>query len=143
MAEGKSSVRKQKLVVIGRVEDSSGNILLTQRHDPKIPDAHLKWDFPGGTNEFGESLEETLAREILEETGLRVAVNELMPKCFSTMWEHKDYNLHSLVFCYRCKVLGGDLNLEDHKINDLRWATPSEARGYELLPTTREFIDEL
>lgn len=143
VADGRSGVRKQKLVVIGAVEDGSGNILLAQRHDPDIPEAHLKWDFPGGTNEFGESLEETLAREVLEETGLRVAVNELMPRCFSTTWAHKDYDLHSLVFCYRCRVLGGELSLGDHKIADLKWVRPSEARGYELLPTTKEFIDEL
>jgi hypothetical protein len=41
------NVKKQKLVVLGMVEDSSGNILIAQRSDPKIPKAHLKWDLPG------------------------------------------------------------------------------------------------
>ena len=139
----KERVKKQKLIVLGIIEDESGNILIAQRFDPKIPEAHLKWDVPGGTNEFGESLKETLTREIMEETGLKVEVNDLMSKCSSALWEHEDYILHSLVFCYRCKLLGGNLNLGDHKINDLRWVSPSEFQKFEFLPTTKEFIDEL
>src|SRR3989344_8335672 len=109
--------KKQKIVVLGLIENNENNVLISQRFDPKIKDAHLKWDFAGGTNEFGESLKETVKREILEETGLNVEVLDLIPECVSNFWEHTDYTLHSLVFCYMCKVIDGALNSNDPKIN--------------------------
>ena len=134
--------KKQKIVVLGIIENDSGNILIAQRSDPKIPEAHLKWDVPGGTNEFGESLEETLEREILEETGLKVEINEFMPKYSSVSWKHEEYDLHNLVFCYSCKLIGGTLGFDDPKINDLKWIDPCELQNFDFLPTTRDFIHE-
>jgi len=133
--------KKQMLVVIGIIEDGDGKILVSQRSDPKIPEAHLKWDVPGGKNEIGESLAETLAREILEESGLNVEVLDMLPDCVSKEWEHEDYLQHVLVFCYRCKLIGGELHLNDHRINELKWVSPLEAQGLDLLPTTKVFID--
>ena len=75
--------KKQKVIVEGIIEDEKGNILMSQRQDPEIKEAHLKWDLPGGTNEFGESLKDTLKREILKETGLKVKVLEMSPYCSS------------------------------------------------------------
>lgn len=132
--------QKQKLVVLGIIKNPEGNILVSQRLDPKIKEAHLKWDVPGGTNEFGESLEETLKREIFEETGLNVEINELIPKCVSKNWEHQDYLQHTLVFCFKCKLINGELCLKDHKINQLKWVKPEEALKLDLLPTTEEFL---
>lgn len=72
-------MKKTKLIVLGLITNNKNEILLSQRFDPDIKDAHLKWDLLGGTNEFGESLETTLKREIKEETGLRVKVMNLLP----------------------------------------------------------------
>lgn len=132
---------KQKIVVLGIIEDGKGNILVSQRNDPKIKEAHLKWDVPGGTNEFGESLEETVKREVFEETGLNVEVLELLPHCSSSYWEHEDYLLHSLVFCYRCKLIDGTLHLNDHKINKLEWVNTERAQRLDLIPTTKPFVE--
>ena len=51
---------KSKLVILGLIENQNHEFLLSQRYEPKLPEVHLKWDLPGGRNEFGESLEETL-----------------------------------------------------------------------------------
>ncbi len=133
--------KKKKIVVLGIIENEDRQILLSQRIDPKIPAAHLKWDVPGGTNEFGESLKETLTREVFEETGLNIEILELMPDCVSKEWKHEDYLQHTLVFCYHCKFINGKMNLKDHKINALRWMPPKEASKLDLLPTTKIFID--
>lgn len=53
----------------------SGQLLITQRH----ADAHLGglWEFPGGKREPGETFEQCLARELKEELGIQVVVDEL------------------------------------------------------------------
>ena len=50
---------------IAFIENSQGQILMQQRKYP-----YGKWGLPGGLMELGESTEETVRREILEETGL-------------------------------------------------------------------------
>lgn len=54
-----------------------GRVLLGQRHvDPEKASSMLngagKWTMPGGKLDFGETLEEGVARETMEETGLKV-----------------------------------------------------------------------
>ena len=81
---------KTKLVVLGLIKNDKNEYLLSQRYDLDVPEAHLKWDLVGGTNEFGEDLEETLYREVFEETGLKVKIlNE-------STYEHK--KTHSNLF---------------------------------------------
>lgn len=135
--------KKQKIVVLGIIENNNNQILMSQRLDPKIPDAHMKWDVPGGTNEFGESLKETLIREIKEETGLNIKVISLLPDCVSKEWRHEEYLQHTLVFCYHCKLIDGNLHLNDHKIHTLEWMDLKETQKLDLLPTTKVFIELL
>ncbi len=136
-------MQKSKLIVIGLIKNENNEFLISERLDPDVPDAHLKWDIPGGTNEFGESLEETLDREIIEETGLNIKILKLIPKSVSKMWKHKDYDMHAIVFCYECLYLNGDIKLNDPKINNLKWASLSELTKYDFLPTTKYFIEML
>jgi len=132
--------KKTKVVVLGLVFNDAGQILLTRRHDPDIVDAHLLWDIPGGTNEFEERLEDTAKREVLEETGAEVEVGELMPRCVTKTWNHKNYLQHTLVFCYRCKLVSEHTAEKDAKIAAVKWENTQNLAGYTFLPTTHEFI---
>lgn len=132
-----------KVVVIGAIRDDENRHLIAQRIDPKIPDAHLKWDFIGGKNEFGETLEETLKREAVEEAGIEIEVEELIPLYFQKLWEHVEYLQHTLVFCFRCKALTTQASSQDHKIGSLKWVHLTDVTRYEFLPTTRQVIDSL
>ncbi|MFH0856281.1 MAG: hypothetical protein V1860_00085 [bacterium] len=38
---------KMKLVILGLIENEKNEVLLSQRYDLKVPEAHLKWDLPG------------------------------------------------------------------------------------------------
>ena len=53
------------------IQDSQGRILLQRRSD------YGNWGLPGGAMEPGETIEETMKREIFEETGLQVKEYEL------------------------------------------------------------------
>ncbi|MDH4330918.1 MAG: NUDIX domain-containing protein [Candidatus Moranbacteria bacterium] len=134
-------MKKTKLIVLGLVENERGEFLLSQRNDPDVPEAHLKWDFLGGKNEFGESLEKTLEREIFEEAGLRVRVGDMFPKSISRVWDHTLFDLHVVVFCHHCKLVSGETHLNDPKIYDLKWVKKEELADYDFLPTTQFFVD--
>lgn len=53
-----------------------GLLLITRRH----PDAHLGglWEFPGGKQDPGESAEDCLKRELMEELGIEVDIKKLL-----------------------------------------------------------------
>lgn len=134
---------KSKLVVLGLVENDNQEFLVCQRYEPELPEVHLKWDLPGGTNELGENLEETLKREFLEETGLQVEVTKFLPRSISKTWDYPDHKQHTIVLCFHCTLVKGELNFDDHKINDLKWLAKDKFNDLEFLPTTQEFIDML
>ncbi len=74
--ELRALVGHRRLILCGScavVENCRGEILLLQRKDPPG-----RWCFPGGLMELGESTEETVRREVLEETGLRLGEVELI-----------------------------------------------------------------
>lgn len=56
------------------VFDDAGRVLLQRRGDREP----APWGFPGGAVELGESVEEAAVREVHEETGLTVAVSDLI-----------------------------------------------------------------
>ena len=60
--------RPHSVSVAGVVVDAQGRALLIQRRD------NGKWEPPGGVLEREETLPEALQREVLEETGIKIAL---------------------------------------------------------------------
>lgn len=64
-----------------------------------------EWELPGGKMDPGEQPEETCAREIKEELGLRVAVHEIIQAYLYTIKVSEDENKGVLVVSYLCDIL--------------------------------------
>ena len=77
------------------------------------------WEFPGGKNRYGESEEETLRREYLEELGIDISVGELFTS-FDFINKDKLYHLKA----YFIEHLSKDYSLSVH--TEVRWAAPEE-----------------
>ena len=74
----------------------------------------LKWEFPGGKVEVGESREEALVREIREELAVDVLVSD-----FLMTVEHTYPDFHLTMHVFNCVLPSGDIVLNEHV--DMKW----------------------
>lgn len=113
---------------------SDGRYLIARRK----PGVHLAglWEFPGGKREAGETLEDCLRRELLEELSVEVDV----PIPFQIIrheYAEKTVELHF----FRCTIEAGQPMPVD--CAELRWVSPSELTGYQFPPADRPIIEAL
>ena len=75
------------------------------------------WEIPGGRMEYGETLEETLVREVMEETNLTVEPGKIITS-WDLMQEHRQ--ISGVIFM--CRNMSGEIKLSnEHK--DYQWIT--------------------
>jgi 8-oxo-dGTP diphosphatase len=79
----------------------------------------LKWEFPGGKIEPGETHQEALIREIKEELDTDITVGDLI-----TTVKHQYDTFHITLHGYRTKVIAGELILSEHI--DSKWCSKDE-----------------
>ena len=94
------------------------------------------WEFPGGKIELGESHECALKREIHEELGVRVSVEDFI--CTT------DYNypsFHLTMHCYLCSIESGTIELREHKA--AQWLSVELLDNVEWLPADLEVVEML
>lgn len=126
------------LCVGALIVDDDGRIFVQRRSPDRrlFPDT---WDVAGGHVEAGESLEDTLLREVREETGW------VLSHVLGTVGEHAwkgDDGLHRLETDFLCRV-DGDLSrprLEAGKHTEFRWITEAEL---DLLDENRDGDDTI
>lgn len=79
----------------------------------------LKWEFPGGKIHDGESPQQCLRRELMEELSIAVEVLRPLPPAVH------DYPGFSItLFPFICKIVSGEITLHEHKA--VRWLIPEE-----------------
>jgi 8-oxo-dGTP diphosphatase len=124
-----------KLAVKAVILDDAGRSLLICR-SPHNRNFVGKWEWPGGKCDPGEPFDEALAREVLEETGLRAEVTGLVG---ATSFEMPAARV--ILLCLETRVTGGDLKLsEEH--DSMAWVSPREYSEYEFPDNARSIMLE-
>lgn len=114
-----------RVTVDAWIEDARGRILLVRRGRPPFEG---KWSFPGGFCEWGETTEESCAREAREETGLMVGIGELLGVYSDP---GRDPRGHTVSVLYEAKPIGGTVTGGDDA-SEARWFAVSELARLEL-----------
>jgi len=116
-------MRKIK-VVAAILKNEYNQIFCARRKD--FGELALKWEFPGGKIELGETHQEALIREIKEELELDITVQDQLITV-----AHKYNTFHLTMYNYYCTITGGILVLNEHieykwlqlnELSSLDWA---------------------
>jgi len=124
------------LVVAAALIDGEGRVLLQQR-PPGKPMAGL-WEFPGGKIEPGESPEAALARELHEELGITLSVEDLRPIAFAS---EPLGGRHLLLLLYTIRRWEGAP--QAHHATELRWVPPAAMRDLPMPPADVPLVEAL
>jgi 8-oxo-dGTP diphosphatase len=121
-------------VVAALIQDDKGRYLITRRRGG----SHLAgmWEFPGGKREPGESLEEALRRELIEELSATFSVGE---KVETVRWQYPERTV--VLHFYRCRFESG--TIEPLEQQAMEWVEPARLAELEFPPADRELIARL
>ena len=123
----------KKIDVVAAILHRDGAYFATQRGYGEFEGM---WEFPGGKIEPGESREVALKREIQEELGVDIAIENLL--C-TTEYDYPSF--HLTMHCYLCSIASGDIELREHK--SALWLISDRLDDVAWLPADKEVIDKL
>ena len=96
----------------------------------------LLWEFVGGKLEKGETKEEALIRECIEELDVKIEVGD---EFFDVVHQYPDILVHLTLF--NATISEGTPKLLEH--NDIKWITPEEIPDYNFCPADDEILEKI
>ncbi len=133
---------KHIVVPYGIIIDQ-GKILICKRNDPANPEFHGLWELPGGVLEFGETMEENVVRELLEETNYTVKVLEKIDHIHITEREYPGTKLQIILIPYVCKAIEKNGDFNDAEIMEMKWIEPDDYANYDYIGENKEIFGEI
>src|SRR5579872_932688 len=121
------------LVGVGAIIIEHNRVILVKRGHPPLLG---EWSIPGGLLEVGETLRQAAVREVLEETGLRVEVGELLG-VFDRIVRDEDQRAlyHYVLIDFLCRRIAGELQAACDAL-EARWYTRGEIGNLSLAQDT-------
>lgn len=130
-------MNKRPLIGVGAVVFGAGEeILLIKRG--KAPN-YGRWMVPGGTLEWGETLEEGAIREVREETGIEIEI-EAFVEIIEAMTPGED-GYHFVIMDYAARAVGGTLAAGSDALEAV-WVAPQALRDFDLTPELLRVIEK-
>jgi len=120
--------------VVAALITRDSKLLVCQR---KRNDSHpLRWEFPGGKVEVGESPAEALARELREELGVAATIGG---EVYRTRHQYKEIQDELLLIFFWATIEVSAL-LQNFEFERFEWAGPTVLPKYDFLPADKELI---
>jgi len=141
------SKNPQKIIVgvLGLPINKKGEFLLTRRHAPGVKAWHNKWQVPGGGLEFGETPEQTLAREMKEELDVSVRLLHPHPIVRTSIWYGDEtetkQDTQIVLITYLVDIGNQKVDVSnDYETGKYDWFTLAKATKLDSLPLTTDFV---
>ncbi len=94
------------------------------------------WEFPGGKIEAGETPQQALYREIMEELDTKIKVYDLID---TVEYDYPDFHLS--MDCFWCEVTEGNLTLKEAEA--AKWLTREKLDSVNWLPADLSLVDKI
>ncbi len=132
----------KQITVFSGILFHDGKILMSQRDEVECPEAHMKWELPGGKCDFGETPQQAVKREFSEETGREIEVVKLLPYTGVNYWDYEWGKQQTLCFVFLCKLIKeGEPAKKDHHVADIKWIPIDEVKNFPTLPDMDLIVD--
>jgi 8-oxo-dGTP diphosphatase len=119
-------------VVAGLIERDGSILVCQRRRDDRFP---LKWEFPGGKVEPGETLQGALTRELLEELGVQAQIGRELHRA--------DYRYAGRTDFFTIAFFSASIGEQQEKnlvFESVAWTKPENLPSYDFLEANHELI---
>lgn len=124
----------KRITVIAAAMIRDGKILIAKRSEGKS--APGKWELPGGTLEVGETEEACLSREIEEELGVIISVDNFLAENY---FDYKEKSIR--LRAYYVTYLSGEFRLSVH--SEIKWVSKDELPNYDFAAADIPIVEKL
>ncbi|MCC3767365.1 NUDIX domain-containing protein [Streptomyces sp. UNOC14_S4] len=119
------------------VLDDAGQLLIIHKTDNDL------WALPGGGHDIGESIADTVVREVREETGIEVEIERLTGVYTDPqhVMAYDDGEVRQqFTICFRARPTGGAVRTSSES-KEVRWVAPPELANLDMHPSMRLRIE--
>ena len=132
--------KKEHIVtsVVAVIVDEEERVLLTKR---SVPPFKGMWVMPGGKIELGEPILKALKREVREEVGIEVDVDDLID-VFEHVTPGED-NYHFVIIYYLCRPLSCNINHNKQEVAEADWVPYQDLADYNIAEGAGYILDKV
>lgn len=124
---------RKRIEVVAAIIIEDGKVFVTQRGYGDFKDG---WELPGGKIEVGETREQALKRELVEELDIEINVENLIKTI-----EFEYPKFHLTMHCFLSQIVKGRPKLIEHE--SACWVDKKNIGNLDWLPADLEIIEDI